>query len=222
MTLPAQRKNEQGRPTQHLKTRRASRSRNKETCWSLSRGSFSRDAPLTPIVGNNLVGCTSPLQSKIVNSMAVLFPHRYEPIAVAPLRLVDVTDETARMDKLLAAPTDRALKIMWAITCVSTSLVVLSCLLVLFAILRKRTVRSLPFNLYVVFLVLPDLVLAALCFLNCALNFSVGHYYSEWWCRFQTFYHVAGGKCSRCSILPLSWRLTLLTAHLESPKTVSK
>ena len=122
--------------------------------------------------------------------------YRYEPIEVAPLRLSDVTDETSRFDKLLAAPSDHSLLIMWAVTCVSTGLVVLSCLLILFAILRKREVRSLPFNCYVVFLVIPDLLLALLCFLNCFLNLAVGHFYSEWWCRFQAFYHVAGGTPS--------------------------
>jgi hypothetical protein len=64
--------------------------------------------------------------------------------------------------------------------------------LVLVALLVNRKTRSNPFNLYLIYLLVPDLIFSGFCALTCLLNVVAGQYWSVSMCQFQSFYLVFG------------------------------
>ena len=68
----------------------------------------------------------------------------------------------------------------------------LSCLLLLVAIFRVKTVREKAFNCYLAAITLPDFVGSFSCVITCAMSATVSTYYSEVMCGWQTFYLVWG------------------------------
>ena len=121
----------------------------------------------------------------------------------------ELNANNTRYDNYVAGGSDRERYIQWTVY----SSIALSgtafCLLVFVSILRKPSVRRKPFNLYLVFLIIPDLVFSFFCGVNCAVNAARGDYASEGWCRFQVFYCVWGIGTSRSHIQ----QATLLANH---------
>merc|ERR1711976_1090557 len=53
-------------------------------------------------------------------------------------------------------------------------------------------VRSKPFNLYLIYLMIPDFTFSLLCAITCLLNALNGGFYSHAMCNFQQLYVVFG------------------------------
>ena len=97
-----------------------------------------------------------------------------------------------RYDNIVASGSIEERHRQWTIYS-STALVVAAfILLVLTTILVNRGVRQQPFNLFLIFLMIPDFVFSFLCGINCAINAANGGYKSDAWCKFQSFYCVWG------------------------------
>jgi hypothetical protein len=97
-----------------------------------------------------------------------------------------------RYDNIVAGGSMKERHRQWIIYS-STALVVAAfVLVVLTSIVVKRSVRRQPFNLFLIFLMIPDFVFSFLCGVNCAINATNGGYKSEAWCKFQSFYCVWG------------------------------
>lgn len=114
------------------------------------------------------------------------------PLNVPPLRTWDLNENSTRYDHIVAAPSDEALVRMWAIWSALTFLVSVFVLIVFLGILSDTKARRSSFNLYLIFLMVPDLVFSLICTISCAINSLVGHFYSESLCRFQSFYVMFG------------------------------
>ena len=93
-----------------------------------------------------------------------------------------------RYDHLMAAPSDRELRIMWISWSALAGVVAIFVGFVLLAVLSSQKARNRSFNLYLVFLTLPDIFFSAACAVTCALNAAAGYYLSDWMCSFQAFY----------------------------------
>ena len=93
-----------------------------------------------------------------------------------------------RYDHLIATPSDRELRIMWISWSALAGAVAIFVGFVLLAVLSSPKARNRSFNLYLVFLTVPDLWFSTACAVTCALNAAVGYYYSGWMCDFQAFY----------------------------------
>ena len=58
------------------------------------------------------------------------------------------------------------------------------------SILSSPKARGRSFNVYVLFITFPDMFFSIACSVTCGLNASLGRYYSERMCTFQTFYTI--------------------------------
>jgi hypothetical protein len=59
-------------------------------------------------------------------------------------------------------------------------------------ILSSRKARRNPFNIYLLYLMIPDFMFSLLCGITCTLNAVKGEYWSSWMCSFQQWYVVFG------------------------------
>ena len=97
-----------------------------------------------------------------------------------------------RFDVPRAVPSSDELQIQFTALAVINAIVAVACLTIVLSILRNKTVRSNPFNLYLFCIATPDFIISFLCMLTCALSAPIKEYYSEWMCGFQSFYLVWG------------------------------
>jgi hypothetical protein len=109
-----------------------------------------------------------------------------------PLRVWELNDNSTRYEKFLAAPSDETLHQMWSAWAGITLVVGVFSLVVFLGILSSRRARSNSFNLYLLFLMFPDIVFSICCGITCTLNAINGEYWSHWMCNFQQFYCVFG------------------------------
>lgn len=104
----------------------------------------------------------------------------------------ELTSNHTRYDNTVAGGSDQTRFVQWVVYSTISLSVAAFVLLVLLGVLSNQRVRSRPFNLYLVFLMVPDLVFSLFCGINCALNAAKGDYVSAAWCRFQVVYAVWG------------------------------
>lgn len=144
---------------------------------------------------------TSPARS-LTDSAAV-------PINEPAIRMWELNENSTHYDRMVAAPSDEDLIKFWSgwagimlITGVLTTLILiplLSC--------RRPKVRKNPFNVYLIFLMVPDMMVAWICGFTCLTNALAGHFTTPFMCRFQSFYMIA-------SIGANSWLNLLITRQL--------
>ena len=112
------------------------------------------------------------------------------PLGEPPLREWQVSRSSSRYDRLVAAPSNHDLTIMWTGWATIGFVLVIFVILVFLGILTSATARKNPFNVYLLFLMVPDIEFGILCSITCALNSSAGEYWSPWMCKFQSYYTV--------------------------------
>lgn len=112
----------------------------------------------------------------------------YEPA----LRTWELNDNSTRYDHIVAASDDDTLSWQW----LGWVLIIVICLAVMLplfvSIVINRKLRSKPFNLYLVYLIIPDLIYSGFCGITCLTNYIYGAYTSETMCSFQSVYLVYG------------------------------
>ena len=106
------------------------------------------------------------------------------------VRMADLTENSTHYDNILAAPSDEELVIMWIASSVLAGLVAIYTGAIFLSICLSAKARKNPFNHYLLYLAIPDILSSVLCCITCALNARVGHYWAPWMCRFQSFYAV--------------------------------
>lgn len=117
-----------------------------------------------------------------------------QPLGVPSVRAWELNDDTAssRYDSILAAPSDEHLRIMWTVYSIFFTIFTILLSVVFLAIVTNRKVRRNSFNLYLIFLMIPDLVFTGFCAINCAWLAANNGYRYEWVCSFQSFYLMYG------------------------------
>lgn len=115
-----------------------------------------------------------------------------ETLNIPPLRVSELNSSSTYYDHMAAAPSDEVLHSMWLWWAIIAGAVTVLTMVVFVGILRSRRTRRKAFNLYLVFLMIPDLIFSFFCAINCILNMVVGHYISAGWCQFQSIYCVFG------------------------------
>jgi len=115
-----------------------------------------------------------------------------ETLNIPPLRVWELNSSSTYFDRMAAAPSDKVLHVMWMGWAIIAGIVTIITIIVFIGILRSRRTRRKAFNLYLVFLMIPDLTFSFFCTVNCILNMVVGHYISAGWCQFQSIYCVFG------------------------------
>lgn len=115
-----------------------------------------------------------------------------KPLGVPALRSWDLNENSTRYDTILAAPSDDVLSLMWIIYSVVLFLFTIMMVIVFLAIVTNKKIRSNTFNLYLIFLMIPDIVFTGFCAINCTWLVIHGGYIYEWVCPFQSFYLIYG------------------------------
>ena len=113
----------------------------------------------------------------------------YKPHEVQ-YRYKDLPSNHTRFDSLLAAGSQQERMITWWSYAVISMFVSAFVLLLLISIVIKPKVRKNPFNLFLIFLIIPDFVLALICGITCILNIRRHEFVSERWCYAQAFYCI--------------------------------
>ena len=117
-----------------------------------------------------------------------------------PLELLDratLASNASRYELFRASTDADTLATMWLVWAVVAELSAAACLLVMVAILCDRRARASSFNLYVVFVTLPDFLFSFLCGITCARNHARGGLYSDAaMCEFQAWYVIFGFTAS--------------------------
>lgn len=106
------------------------------------------------------------------------------------VRMADLNRSSTHYDHIRAAPSDEELFVMWIGSSAISAMVALYTGAIFLSICLSAVTRKNPFNNYLIYLSIPDIVSSVLCCITCALNASAGHYWAPWMCRFQSFYAV--------------------------------
>jgi hypothetical protein len=109
-----------------------------------------------------------------------------------PLRIWELNENSTRYDNLVAAPSDEDLIQYWLAWAGVASFVGIFTLIVFLGVLSSRKALRNPFNVYLLYLMVPDIMFSLLCGITCTLNAVNGEYWSSWMCNFQQWYCVFG------------------------------
>ena len=115
----------------------------------------------------------------------------------------------SRYEWMHAKADPNTLHMTWATWMVITEVSAAASAIVIVGVLRSKQARSDVFNLYIVFLCVPDFVFSSLCGATCALNWMNGTYYGgRLVCKLQSFYVVFGFAGSM-------WMQALIAAEIH-------
>ena len=146
------------------------------------------------------------------------------------IRWDEVDGDSTRYDIFTAAPPDEQLVKYW-FSWAGLALVVGFFSLTLFlSLASNKTVRSKPFNLYLIYLIIPDFTFSILCGITCLMNAVNGEYWSHAMCNFQQLYVVFGfsANCWLNAIVAKQLHSILRDSHdcrrhhIPSAKTITK
>ena len=141
------------------------------------------------------------------------------PLGQPPLRQWELDSSSTRYDKLVAAPSDHDLRLIWSMWVGIQGVLSIFVATVFVSILRSKQARRNPFNVYLVYLMVPDLVFGVFCTITCLMNAIVGHYYSPGMCLFQSFYLMWGVTGNAWLNAVIAWQLhSMLTSSLVRRK----
>ena len=109
----------------------------------------------------------------------------------------DTLANATRYDLIRASPDAATLETMWVGWAIIAEISAAACAVVILAILCDRQARASSYNLFVVFVTLPDFLFSFLCGMTCARNAARGGLYSDdMMCEFQAWYCIFGFTAS--------------------------
>jgi len=97
-------------------------------------------------------------------------------LAQPTLRTWVINENTTRYERLHAAPSDDDLVLAWSLWTGISVFITVFIALVLVSILLDRKARSNPFNQFLIYLMIPDLVFSGFGGVCSLLNVLAGHY----------------------------------------------
>jgi hypothetical protein len=113
-----------------------------------------------------------------------------QPWHIPRLRTWEINENSTRFDNVVAAPSDDSLITMWFGWATIVGFVGFFALMIFIPITAQKKIRNNPFNRYLIYLMVPDIIFSISCGLTCFFNGLAGHYVSEWSCKAQSFYFV--------------------------------
>ena len=108
------------------------------------------------------------------------------------MRVWELNENSTRYDAIVAAPSDEALMHYWWTWAVVATMVGIASLILFLGIAFSPKARKNPFNLYLLYLSIPDFIFSLSCGITCLLNAINGEYWAAWMCNFQQWYCVFG------------------------------
>jgi hypothetical protein len=108
------------------------------------------------------------------------------------MRLWEITANSTRYDRARAAPSDEAMRNAWTVWSVAFFLFAAFNIFVFAGIVSSRKTRRRPFNLYLLYLMLPDIIYTLFCAIQCATLVANTGFATPSDCHWQSFYLVFG------------------------------
>ena len=102
----------------------------------------------------------------------------------------DLNENSTRYDYPRSRPADEVLQIQLSISAFVNAVVAVASFILILAILKSQKLRSNAFNLYILFMAIPDFIGSFFCLLTCAMSAPGSDFYSEAMCGFQAFYLI--------------------------------
>lgn len=114
------------------------------------------------------------------------------PLGKPALRIWELNETSTSYDKQRAAPSDATMRRVW--TAWSTFFFAFAAfnIIVFLGIVTARKVRRRPFNVYVIFLMIPDIIYTLSCAIQCALLAARNGFQTPLACQIQSFYLMFG------------------------------
>ena len=100
----------------------------------------------------------------------------------------ELNENSTRLEHAEAWSSEQDRLIRFSIVAAVNALVTISSLILILAILSSKKIRRNSFNLYLLYIALPDFFAGFSCFLTCVMSIPNATYYSEAMCGFQAFY----------------------------------
>ena len=120
------------------------------------------------------------------------------PLGRPALRQWELTEDSSRYDRNRAAPADEVLRRVWISWSTLYFVFAFFNLIVLLGTISSRRVRRKPFNLYLIYLMIPDVLMTGACAITCAYLAANGGFTHPWICRFQSVYIMFGVSWCCC------------------------
>lgn len=133
---------------------------------------------------------------------------RRHPLGTPPLRESMLSSSPSRLEKLSAAPSDEELQTMWTIWSAVFAVYSVIILVVFFGIVCSKRVRAQPFNHYLIYLMLPDILYTVVCTFQCGLLAILGGPNTPFSCSLQSFYLIFGNGAN-------SWMNAIIAYQLH-------
>jgi len=108
------------------------------------------------------------------------------------MRLWELNSNSTRYDRARAAPSDEAMRNAWTVWSISFFLFAAFNIIVFAGIVASRKTRRRPFNLYLLYLMLPDIMYTLFCAIQCATLVVNTGFATPSDCHWQSFYLVFG------------------------------
>ena len=134
----------------------------------------------------------------------------------------DLNASSTRFDTLVAAPDHDLKQLSWIIWSTTAGFVSISCNLLILAIVRSKRVRSRTFNVYILFITIPDSLFSTLCMISCMLNRIHGEYQSFAMCQFQAFYCVFSWTANMWMNVAIAHKLLTLLRAIKVGRRFTK
>ena len=135
------------------------------------------------------------------------------PWNIPTVRTWEINDNSTRYDKLVAAPSNGDMVKMWLSWAGIMALVSVFTLMVFIGVLSDKTTRSKPFNLYLIYLMVPDMLMSIPCGITCFLNGLAGKFTTEFACKAQSFYFIFGIGANAWLNAVISYQLYSMLWH---------
>ena len=114
------------------------------------------------------------------------------PINVPPLHIDELTEDSTAYERVVAAPSDDERVFMWSLWSGVAFASAAVTFTAFFGILSNAKARRSPFNQYLLYLMMPDIVYSFICGIDCLRNAIQGQYVSSVTCYIQSWYAMFG------------------------------
>ena len=106
------------------------------------------------------------------------------------LRIEELDANSTFFERAVAAPSDEVLHVMWSLEVAMLVIPTIFIAIVFASIALSVKARSSPFNVYILFLSIPDWLQSILCLMTCVMCVIKNDYYSMIMCRAQSAYNT--------------------------------
>ena len=114
------------------------------------------------------------------------------PLGQPALRVWELNENSTGYDRQRAAPSDETRHKVWIAWSTFFFAFAAFNVIVFLGIITARKVRKRPFNVYVIFLMIPDIIYTLSCAIQCAILAARNGFVTPTSCQIQSFYLMFG------------------------------